>query len=168
MLRRLSLILGSFLLVASCNNVPEAANEQSPSPAPQPKAAVEEENKTVSLELECTDQMKYNTDQLMVEAGQEVTLKLIHVGELDKSVMGHNFVLLKKGTNLADFAAEAVNAKDADYIPNGGADVIAHTTLIGGGESTEISFTAPSAGIYDFICSFPGHYGLMQGKFIVN
>ncbi|HBX64839.1 MAG TPA: azurin, partial [Balneolaceae bacterium] len=26
----------------------------------------------------------------------------------------------------------------------------------------------PEAGTYDFICSFPGHYALMKGKFIVE
>ncbi|MEM6771051.1 MAG: plastocyanin/azurin family copper-binding protein, partial [Bacteroidota bacterium] len=27
---------------------------------------------------------------------------------------------------------------------------------------------APAAGEYDFICTFPGHYGVMKGKFIVE
>ncbi|MCB0632702.1 MAG: azurin, partial [Lewinella sp.] len=26
----------------------------------------------------------------------------------------------------------------------------------------------PAPGTYDYICSFPGHYALMQGKFIVE
>ena len=40
--------------------------------------------------------------------------------------------------------------------------------MIGGGQTTSITFTAPAAGTYDFICSFPGHSGLMKGKFIVE
>jgi azurin len=40
--------------------------------------------------------------------------------------------------------------------------------MIGGGEQTTITFDAPEKGVYDFICSFPGHVALMQGKFIVE
>jgi len=40
--------------------------------------------------------------------------------------------------------------------------------MLGGGETTTIEFTAPGAGIYDYICSFPAHYGLMKGKLIVE
>ena len=52
------------------------------------------------------------------------------------------------------------------YLPDNG--YIVATDLIGGGEQTTITFTAPSSGEYDFICSFPGHYGLMQGRLIVQ
>jgi azurin len=40
--------------------------------------------------------------------------------------------------------------------------------LIGGGESTTIEFEAPEKGEYTFLCTFPGHFGLMNGKFIVE
>ena len=46
--------------------------------------------------------------------------------------------------------------------------MIAHTDLIGGGQVTSIEFDAPDAGTYEFLCSFPGHSGLMKGKFIVE
>ena len=40
--------------------------------------------------------------------------------------------------------------------------------MIGGGQSDTIEFDAPEPGTYDFICSFPGHYSVMKGKFIVE
>ena len=40
--------------------------------------------------------------------------------------------------------------------------------MLGGGEETTIEFEAPAKGEYTFICSFPGHYALMNGKFIVE
>ncbi|MEM7381126.1 MAG: plastocyanin/azurin family copper-binding protein, partial [Bacteroidota bacterium] len=69
--------------------------------------------------------------------------------------------------NLPEFAAAAATARETEYIPESDA-VIVHTKLIGGGETTSITFDAPEAGTYDFICSFPGHYAVMQGKFIVE
>lgn len=123
---------------------------------------------TVKIELNASDAMKYDKSEITVKAGQTVVLTLNHPGTLPKESMGHNFVLLKQGVVMADFATAAMAAKDNDYIPNGGNDVIAHTKVIGGGESDTITFTAPEKGTYDFLCSFPGHYSVMNGKFIVE
>lgn len=122
----------------------------------------------VEVQLTGNDQMKFNLKEIKVKAGQKVKLTLKHVGQLDENVMGHNFVLLKQGTDLAQFAQQASAAKSNDYIPENTDKVIAHTEMIGGGEETTIEFEAPAAGTYDFICSFPGHYIQMQGKFIVE
>lgn len=130
--------------------------------------ATEATGEVVELEITGNDQMQFNKKELKVKAGQTVRLTLTHVGEMPKNVMGHNWVLLKKGTDINEFGQKAVAAASNDYIPEEGAQIIAHTDLIGGGESTTIEFTAPAAGTYDFICSFPGHYAIMQGKFIVE
>ena len=47
-------------------------------------------------------------------------------------------------------------------------EIISFTKVIAGGESTTITFEAPPKGIYNFLCSVPGHFGLMKGKFIVE
>ncbi|HRO72640.1 MAG TPA: azurin, partial [Saprospiraceae bacterium] len=115
------------------------------------------------------DQMKYDKTELKVKAGQKVKLTLTHIGKMPKDAMGHNWVLLNQGVDLAAFAAEAIKAKDNDYIPAGKeGDIVAHTKTIGGGESTSVEFDAPAAGTYEFLCSFPGHSGMMKGHFIVE
>jgi len=125
--------------------------------------------KAVELVLESTDAMQFTKKELKVKAGQTVKLTLKHTGKLAKAAMGHNFVLLAAGTNVADFGQKAAQARDTEYIPKSEASkIIAHTKLIGGGESTTIEFKAPKKGTYTYICSFPGHYALMQGKFIVE
>ena len=135
---------------------------------PEPETPVAETTSdTAVLEIEGNDQMKFNQAELSVKAGQEVTLTLKHVGEMKVDVMGHNWVLLKPGTDIADFGLKAMDAKDNGYIPADSDVVIAHTDMIGGGQTITITFTAPAAGTYDFICSFPGHYGMMKGKLIV-
>ena len=80
--------------------------------------------------------------------------------------MGHNFVLLKKDVDVDDFAQRAIQARDNEYIPEGD-EIIVTTKMLGGGESDTIVFDAPEPGKYIFICTFPGHYQLMQGEFIV-
>lgn len=119
-----------------------------------------------TIVINSDDQMKFDKTELRVKAGEKIKLTLNHTGNLPVNAMGHNFVLLEAGTNIAAFGQEAMNAKANDYIPAKG--VIAHTRLIGGGESTTVEFNAPKKGTYDFICSFPGHYAIMKGKFIVE
>lgn len=115
------------------------------------------------------DAMKYDLSEIKVKEGQKVKLTLKHSGKQAKEAMGHNFVLLNAGVDPALFAKEAAVAKDHDYIPESmKADVLAHTKVIGGGESDVIEFDAPKKGTYDFLCSFPGHSGMMKGKFIVE
>ena len=119
------------------------------------------------LELTGNDQMQYNTKTLEVTAGEKVTLSFKHIGQLQKVAMGHNVVILKAGTPIPTFATKAMTAAASDYIP---ADeeskklIIAHTKVLGGGESQTITFTAPAeAGDYPYLCTFPGHFALMQG-----
>jgi len=124
---------------------------------------------TVRLEITGDDKMQFNKEEMRVKTGQVVVLTLKHVGEMAKSAMGHNWVLLKQGVDMASFATDAIMAKDNGYIPPNRADeVIAHTKMLGGGESDTIIFKAPPKGTYTFLCSFPGHYSTMNGKFIVE
>jgi azurin len=133
------------------------------------KTEKKKDDSKVNLALSGNDLMQFDKKEFKVKAGQEVTLTLRHIGKIDIKIMGHNFVLLKPGIAIPAFSAKAAAAgQKLDWIPDGGKDVIAHTKMIGGGQTTTVTFTAPAAGTYDFICSFPGHSGLMKGKFIVE
>lgn len=127
-----------------------------------------EDGKTATIDIEGDDAMKFNLKNIKVKEGQKITLTLHHVGEMGVQVMGHNWVLLKPGVDMMKFGADAAGAEANDYIPEGSTDFIVHTEMIGGGETTTITFDAPEKGTYDFICSFPGHVALMKGKFIVE
>lgn len=128
------------------------------------------ENTTQKTEvvIEGNDQMRFDLSEIKVQAGETVSLTLKHTGKLPKERMGHNWVLLAAGTNVQTFAVEAMKARDNEYIPKDSKQILAYTSLIGGGEEVTIEFTAPEAGEYDFICTFPGHYALMKGKLIVE
>ena len=112
--------------------------------------------------------MQYDLSEIDVYEGQTVILTLHHKGTMPKAAMGHNFVLLTQGTEISKFANDAVKASDNDYIPTDKTNIIANTELIGGGETTEVTFKSPEKGTYDFLCSFPGHYSIMKGKFNVK
>lgn len=122
---------------------------------------------TVYLRVEANDNMQYNTDLLKVPSGKTVSLTLVHTGKLPKSSMGHNWVLIAQGTNASQFANESMSAKANGYIAESYKDqVLAATSMLGGGEQEVIYFTAPVTGTYTFLCTFPGHYAVMRGEFM--
>ena len=124
---------------------------------------------TAFLVIEGNDLMQYNLDKLVVTEGQIVKLTLKHVGQMSIDAMGHNWVLLLPGTDKSTFGMASVSAKETDYIPQDMIDrVVTNTKVVGGGEETSIVFEAPKIGYYDFICTFPGHWGVMQGSFVVQ
>lgn len=128
---------------------------------------VQEEVADNNLTIECTDQMQFTKTELKAPAGP-IILTLKHTGKMDKAVMGHNLVILKPGTDITDFSIKSADAKATEFIPESEkSKVIAHTKLLGGGESDTIEFTLEK-GTYDYICSFPGHSSIMKGKLIVE
>lgn len=180
-----------LMISAACQNNAEPAGEtptapSAPEPEPEtPEAApdagdspdgeseggekAEAAGEAKDIKLEVGDTIKYSTDRLEVASGSTVNLTIEHTGKLPKEAMGHNFVLLKQGTDKAAFANAAMAAMATAYIPDAMKDsVLANTKVVGGGESDTISFTAPAPGEYDFICTFPGHYTNMQGKLVVT
>ena len=57
-----------------------------------------------------------------------------------------------------------MSAADTDYIPASMRDrIIAHTPLSAPGETVRWSSRRPAPGDYPYICTFPGHYMMMQG-----
>jgi len=110
------------------------------------------------VQIHATDQMKYDVVSIEAAPGQKVTVTLTNIGTLPKVAMAHNFVLLKAGTDVSAFAMAAMTHQDAGYMPPEMADkVIAASKMVGPGESDTVSFIAPAAGVYDYICTFPGH-----------
>lgn len=121
-----------------------------------------------SVDVEATDQMTFNTQAISVSKScKTFTVNLKHTGTLPKTAMGHNWVL-SKTADMPGIATDGIGAgPDASYLKAGDARVIAHTGLIGGGESTSVSFDVAQLAAgqdYSFFCSFPGHYAMMKGS----
>jgi azurin len=126
---------------------------------------------TTSVEISGNDSMKFNTASFTVKPGEVIHVSLSNVGTLPKSVMGHNWILLKAGKDGAAYSSAAANAKDEDYQPKALAgEVIASIGLLGARQNGEVTFTAPTVpGNYVYLCSFPGHYQVgMRGIMIVK
>lgn len=124
-----------------------------------------------TIEITAGDNMKFNVTTLEAKAGEKITVVLTNIGTQPKEVMGHNWILLKAGSDMDAFSKAAVLAKDSEYFPASLADqVLAHIPLLGPRKSGEVTFTVPSApGEYPFLCSFPAHYQVgMKGVLVVK
>ena len=170
--KKLILVLTAIAMVSCGEKKEKEQIKLTDQPAETTESVTEEKSSqdenVVEITITGNDQMQFNMAEMKVKAGQTVRVTLKHVGKMDKNVMGHNWVLLAMGTEINEFGGAAVEAKATDYVPANTTQVIAHTKLLGGGESDTIEFVAPAAGTYDFICSFPGHFAIMKGKFIVQ
>ncbi len=112
------------------------------------------------------ENLAFDKTTLTVKAAAPVVVKFKN----NSSAQQHNWVLVKGGDAVAaKIAADGLAAGAAgDFLPADKANIIASTKLLNGGELGEISFTAPAAGTYEFICTVPGHYPLMKGNLTVN
>lgn len=156
---------------------PEAAPEVAPSPA-APAAAAPGNDIPAAVVTDCAtviegnDAMQFDVGSITVPAScTSFTITLKHTGQMPAASMGHNVVIAKvadmQGVNADGAAAGAAAA----YVKAGDARVVAHTGVVGGGQTTTVSF--PVAGIqgdgpYAFFCSFPGHSALMKGNITVG
>ncbi len=124
-----------------------------------------------TIEITAGDTMKYSLTAIEATPGEDLKVVLTNNGSQPKEVMGHNFVLLKAGTDVAAFDAAALMSKDTDYIPAAlSSQIIAKIDLLGPRKSGEVAFKAPTApGEYPFLCTFPAHYQTgMRGTLTVK
>ncbi|MCE9955942.1 MULTISPECIES: azurin [Aeromonas] len=124
-----------------------------------------------ALVIEGNDAMQFNLKEMSVPATcKEVTITLNHTGKLPVANMGHNWVLASTADYQAVATAGMSAGADHDYLPKDDARILAHTKLVGGGESTSVTFKTEGLAGKDltFFCSFPGHFAMMKGTFKVG
>ena len=126
--------------------------------APKPSADV----KTITIKT-IKEAMKYDTKNFIVKAGQTVEIIFENV-----DAMQHNMVITKpnmlsKVGQAGDKMMKDPKGADKNYVPSI-PEVLFSTPLINPGKSYKLTFKAPSSsGDYPFVCTFPGHWTLMNG-----
>ena len=105
----------------------------------------------VTLDYVGYDEFRYDPETATVAAGASVTINFENAGVLE-----HNWLLAEGGV-------DPVAVTEADALAG------ATSGVIGAGETTTFTFTAPEAGTYQILCTVPGHAaGGMQASFTVE
>jgi azurin len=112
------------------------------------------------------ENLAFDKTTLTAAAGQQVTVNFKN----NSAAQQHNWVLINGGESVAGEVANAglTAGAAANFLPADKANVLANTNVLNGGESGSVSFTAPAAGTYLYVCTVPGHYPLMQGTLTVS
>lgn len=125
-----------------------------------------------SIDVDGNDAMKFDVTAIEIPSTcKDFTVNLTHSGKMAANVMGHN-VVVAKTTDMQGIANDGATAGlKNDYIKSDDARVIAHTKVIGAGETASVTFDTSKLaadGKYSFFCSFPGHWALMKGTVTIK
>jgi putative membrane-bound dehydrogenase-like protein len=114
------------------------------------------------------EEMRFDKKEFTVTAGKQVEIILEN-----PDAMQHNLVIGKpKSMEVIGAAADKmITAKDGaekNYVPSI-PQILAATPLVNPDQTYKLTFTAPSTpGNYPFVCTFPGHWRIMNGVMKVN
>lgn len=111
--------------------------------------------------------LKFDITEIKVKAGARVALTFNNNDD-----MLHNFVITTPGGAIDQVGKMAlemgVKGPELDWVPLSD-QVLFHTGLLQPETRETIYFEAPTkAGVYSFVCTFPGHYLVMRGNLIVE
>ena len=121
-----------------------------------------------AVRIETASGLTFATKRFVVKAGERISLTLAN-----PDTMPHNLAIAKPGTlaKVGDGANRMAAQPDGGarrYLPPGG-DVLFFTDIIEPEKSSTIHFTAPAGpGEYPYLCSFPGHWQIMNGIMVVE
>jgi len=107
--------------------------------------------------------MKFEQKSFSVKAGSIVEVVFKNI-----DFMQHNLLILQKGSMekvgaAADKMAQDPKGAEKQYVPSM-PEVLFSTPLVNPEETFKLKFKVPAvAGDYPFICSFPGHWRIMNG-----
>jgi azurin len=107
------------------------------------------------------DLLEFTPRELSCHAGDQVRLTFRHTGKYVN--FEHNWVLILPGSFDAITAAATAAGETKGWLPAGDPRMLAFTPMCGRGQVAVTEFTAPKAGDYLYICTFPGHAQSMWG-----
>ena len=141
---------------------PDVTATTAPEPAAEPSGG---SGAAVSIEIGTEgDALKFSEAALSAASGSSVTVTFNN----GSAVNQHNWVLVQDGTKDAVATDGTAAGPAAAWIKPGDERVVASSKLLNPGDSEAVTFTAPAAGTYQFVCTFPGHNFTMFGDFTVN
>jgi azurin len=119
----------------------------------------------INIKPDVANPLAFDLKEFTVKAGQ--TVKLTFNNTHPAVPQMHNVVISKPGTKDALLALAMQMATSPDgmakgYIPES-PEILFHTKLLQPDQTETIEFTAPAAGDYPYICTFPGHGAIMNG-----
>ena len=167
----LSIILISTLVACGGSEKKSTKEQTEKTPQPKEELAPEEPKEKEVVEItvnaigETMTEIAYDPNSITVPANSRVKLTFNNKSSADG--MLHNFVLVELGSGQEIATAGIKAGKENEFIPKDNR-IFANTIMTQMGETVSIEFDAPAKGSYHYICTYPGHYPNMIGRFNVE
>lgn len=110
------------------------------------------------------DELAYDVVEIRARAKSEITIDFVnHSGG-----MPHNIVFVNSDSDINPVGLAALEASKTDYVPQDEIDrIFGYTAMAGPGETVSVTISVPGeTGTYPYICTYPGHFTVMQGRLI--
>lgn len=120
-----------------------------------------------TITINAIEGLRFETGTLTATAGKPIAIKVAN-----PDLLQHNFVLGKPGSldrigGAADALITSPKAIEMGYVP-ASVDIIAATGLLDPGKSELLMIGSLKPGAYPYLCTFPGHWRIMQGVLTVK
>ena len=134
-----------------------------PAAAPAGRSVVADGTRVVQLRSTGVT-LGYDVTEIRTKAGERLVLRYVNASD-----MAHNLVVVKTEADITPVGIAAITAQADEFVPKQEKDrIVAASRLANPGETVLVEFTAPGPGVYPYICTFSGHFTVMQGRLIVE
>jgi putative heme-binding domain-containing protein len=120
------------------------------------------------VRIEAGPNLSFTIRSFRARAGEAIRLMFVN-----PDAVPHNWALVKPGTlaKVGELVNRIIAEPDAavrNYIPRSD-DVLVHTDIVAPQDQFIVSFRAPATpGRYPYLCTFPGHWMVMNGEMTVE
>lgn len=107
------------------------------------------------------DELAYEAVEIRARAGSEITIEFVN----NSGGMPHNIVFVNSESDINPVGIAALEASSHEYIPQDELDrIFAYSGMADPGETLTLTVKVPEEpGRYPYICTYPGHFTVMQG-----
>jgi azurin len=108
--------------------------------------------------------LSYDITEIRAKAGSTITIRYENTSD-----MPHNIVFVKSRADIQPVGVAGIRARDTEYVPQDEANqsrILYSTKLAKPGSTVYVTVTVPEPGTYPYICTYPGHFTMMQGDLV--
>ncbi len=108
--------------------------------------------------------LTYDLTEIRMKAGERIVIRYDNASD-----MAHNIVIVNSEADINPVGLAGILAQSTEFIPESESHrILASSSLANPSDTVYVDFTAPTPGIYPYICTFSGHFTMMQGRIIVE
>lgn len=141
--------------------IPAGADESNT--AVEPTRAIHDNTRVIDVSSTGIT-LSYDLTEIQMKSGERIVIRYHNASD-----MAHNLVIVGSESDINPVGIAAISAQQDEFIPKSEQDrILAASRLAYPGDTVLIEFTAPGPGVYPYICTFSGHFTMMQGRITVE